>query len=376
MERLFSIFTYILATVITTTFLLAATTGPARAEQWDSLIEQLVSDGLDRTHVEALFSRPEAQFDPSSMGHKMLRLFRIKYGSCVVRELQANLLALGYDPGPVDGFSGFRTRWAISQFQRLHGLPVDGKPSNAVRTVLANSPQRAPEGLLPPEKPETSPPPTVYPSVFTPSRLAEAQAFFLENQALLAEIETDYGIPKEIAVALLTVETRLGTFLGRKNAFITLASMAACSELSQIMPHMDGEQPDAAQRQWMLTRMGQKAEWAYRELKALIRHCEQNGLDPLAVPGSVYGAVGICQFMPTSALEWGVDGDADGAVNLFVLADALHSMANYLCDHGWEGDTSTESAQRQALYSYNHSHTYVNTIMALAAHLKANGSNS
>lgn len=349
---------------------LALAPQPALAGDWDALIVRLQADGFDREQLDALFSRPDAQFDPTAMGHKMLTLYRVKYGSNVVRRIQTRLAELGYDPGPVDGFAGFRTRWAIKMFQRLHNLPQDGMTSDALTRLLAGSPQRAPEGLTAPEKPASSGP-AVYTSILTPRRLAEARAFFLEHQELLAQVHETYGVPEDIAVALLTVETRLGTFLGEDNAFTTLASMAACDQLSDISAAMAEETPTSSERQWLTTRMAEKAEWAYEELKALLTYCNDNNLDPLTMPGSIYGAVGICQFMPSSALRWGVDGDQDGTINLFDVADALHSMANYLNEHGW--DDSNDSSRRQALYRYNHSHAYVNTIMALAEHLRATG---
>ena len=57
------------------------------------------------------------------------------------------------------------------------------------------------------------------------------------------------------------------------------------------------------------TRLGPRA---LREASALLAYAEQAEADPLALPGSLYGAVGVSQFMPTSALQWGVDGDGDG----------------------------------------------------------------
>ncbi len=73
--------------------------------------------------------------------------------------------------------------------------------------------------------------------------------------------------------------------------------------------------------------------------------------------------------MPTSALSLARDGDGDGVADLFVVADALESMGNYLQKAGVGGQPS-ETALREALFRYNKSRTYVNTIMAVAEHLR------
>jgi membrane-bound lytic murein transglycosylase B len=64
----------------------------------------------------------------------------------------------------------------------------------------------------------------------TEERLREARQFLGDHQKILLRLERYYGIPGEIAVGILTVETRLGTYLGDESAFLTLASMARCDD--------------------------------------------------------------------------------------------------------------------------------------------------
>ena len=92
-------------------------------------------------------------------------------------------------------------------------------------------------------------------------------------------------------------------------------------------------------------------------------HCRDNKLDPLAMPGSVYGAVGIPQFMPSNLPLYAVDGNKDGKIDLFNPADAIPSVGNYLKRHGWD---KSEAKTRHALKRYNNSTMYANTIMVLA----------
>ena len=77
-------------------------------------------------------------------------------------------------------------------------------------------------------------------------------------------------------------------------------------------------------------------------------------------------AVGPMQFIPSSWAIFGVDGDGDGKIDPFDIDDAAMSAAKYLCRAGG-GDLSNEANQRNAVYSYNRSTTYVDTVMALAA---------
>ncbi len=107
-----------------------------------------------------------------------------------------------------------------------------------------------------------------------------------------------------------------------------------------------------------------EGNWAYGELKSLITYAQKNGQDPLIIPSSMYGAIGYCQFIPSSALAYGRDGNGDGKVNLFEMNDALYSMAYFIKRHGWKPELDRE-AQLAVIYRYNHSKSYSLTIMLL-----------
>ena len=171
-----------------------------------------------------------------------------------------------------------------------------------------------------------------------------------------------FVVPKEIVISILLVETELGRNLGGRGAFNTLASMAS-SDLETIRPYLAPDLLTDRNENFARTRCRQKAEWAYEELKSLIRYSSERGIDPLSIPGSIYGAIGLCQFMPSQIPLYGVDADKDGLINLFSEQDALYSVANYLSAHGWQCGISTKR-QHRVILAYNNSNIYASTVLA------------
>ncbi len=208
-----------------------------------------------------------------------------------------------------------------------------------------------------------------YARFLRPEVIAAAQTYLQKNRETLQGITENYCVPKEIVVSILLVETELGRHLGDRGAFNTLASMALSSDLETIRPYLAPDLVTRRTEEFARKRCRQKADWAYGELKALIRYASENGIDPLSIPGSLYGAIGICQFMPTKISVYGIDADRDGRVNLFAEPDALYSMANYLRSHGWRCDMSAKRQQRVIL-AYNHSKIYADTVITVAKKLK------
>ena len=199
--------------------------------------------------------------------------------------------------------------------------------------------------------------------------IARARAYLEENRVLLEEIQGRYGVPKEIVVSILLIETSLGEKTGIRIVFNRLASMALSRDLDFISPHLKAPLLAPENEAFARRRCREKADWAYDELRALLRLADQNGLDPMAIRGSLYGAIGLCQFMPSNVFSYGVDADRDGRIDLFAKPDALHSIANYLRGHGWQSDLDREGQQR-VIFAYNHSTVYANTVLAVAERLR------
>lgn len=209
------------------------------------------------------------------------------------------------------------------------------------------------------------PPSRIYRNVVTAATLQKCVDFMETHKATLDAVEKKYPIPREVLVALLFVETRLGTYVGKENAFWSLACMAAADSPERVRGGL-GDIPITDKHDaWLQAKLTDKSNWAYNELRSLLVFCDAQSLDLHAIPGSVYGAIGICQFMPSNLLPYGDDGDGDGVVNLFSVPDAVFSAAKYLTKHGWQENMRVEG-QRSVLKRYNNLTIYANTILALA----------
>ena len=213
-------------------------------------------------------------------------------------------------------------------------------------------------------RPKPSGQPDFYQGFITQENVNRCRAYLREHAVAFASMYKMTGVPKELVAALLMVETRLGTYFGRDSAFWSLASMADAATPDKVAPvtaDLDFASPE--RQAWLQKLLKERSAWAYNELKALIAFAQQNALDPLVMPGSVYGAVGIPQFMPSNLAKYAVDGNKDGKIDLFNPRDAIPSVGNYLLKHGWG---KTPAKTHQALRRYNNSTMYANTIVLLA----------
>jgi membrane-bound lytic murein transglycosylase B len=154
-----------------------------------------------------------------------------------------------------------------------------------------------------------------------PIRINAGVRFWNENADLLARAERTYGVPAEIIVGIIGVETVYGRDTGRFRVIDTLTTLAFAY-------------PEAPNRT-------DRMAFFRGELENTLLLAQHEGVDPFSLLGSFAGAVGLPQFMPGSILKWGVDFDNDGHVDLRnSVADAIGSVANFLVVHGWKRDAS------------------------------------
>ncbi|MES2299285.1 MAG: lytic murein transglycosylase B [Pseudomonadota bacterium] len=149
-----------------------------------------------------------------------------------------------------------------------------------------------------------------------PVRIDAGLKFWNTHAQALARAEAEYGVPAEIIVGILGVETVYGRNTGRFRVMDALATLAFAYP----------ETPNQAERMAFFR----------AELESTLLLARKYQLDPYSLQGSFAGAVGLPQFMPSSILQYGVDFDGDGQVDLRASpVDAIGSVANYLVQHGW-----------------------------------------
>jgi membrane-bound lytic murein transglycosylase B len=198
--------------------------------------------------------------------------------------------------------------------------------------------------------------PADYDHFLKPAVVAKGRRYLRDHKNQLANAQVQHGVSPEVIVAILTIESGLGKTTGKHSVFNVFASLAVMDT-----PEVIRETGLPAR---LRSRLKKKAAWARRELKTFLSYCQKNRLDPFQFYGSWAGAIGYAQFLPTSLVRCGRDGDGDGQVDLFTHADAIASIANYLRKSGFR--QSSPNTWRRAVLAYNHSDAYADTVLTLA----------
>ena len=136
--------------------------------------------------------------------------------------------------------------------------------------------------------------------------------FWNANAEALARARQIYGVPEEVIIAIIGVETHYGKLRLPYPALDTLATLAFAYP--------------------------RRADFFRNELEQYLLLMREEGRNPRSVRGSYAGAMGIPQFMPSSYRAYAVDFDGDGRRDLWGNAsDTIGSVANYLKAYGWDG---------------------------------------
>lgn len=137
--------------------------------------------------------------------------------------------------------------------------------------------------------------------------------FWQQHRELLDEVSEKTGVPPEIIVAIIGVETFYGIYKGKDPVFDSLVTLAF-------------DYP-------------RRAKFFTRELEQFLLLAKEQGFEPRALRGSYAGAMGMPQFISSSYRNYAIDFDQDGQTNLFdSIADITGSVANYFVKHGWKRD--------------------------------------
>ena len=211
------------------------------------------------------------------------------------------------------------------------------------------------------------PPPGYSPPV-TDATVGSALAFMERNADALAAATAAYGVDAETIMGILLMETALGLTLGNDPALRSLGAMAATIDAERLGSRGNKGQATRVSAGRLSATLKNKSSWAYEELKALLRYAESVGAQAWTIPGSHYGAIGLCQFMPSNIERFGADGDGDGVIDPFSVPDALYSVASYLEANGWRGAKS-ERAKHAVVMTYNQDSFYASGVLATAKRL-------
>ena len=171
-----------------------------------------------------------------------------------------------------------------------------------------------PEVLKVISTPATTLPWDEYRALFiSPARISDGVKFWDDHERELERARQKYGVPEEIIVATLGVETRYGKNTGGYRVMDALSTLAF-------------DYPP-------------RADFFRGELEQYLLFTRDRHIDPLSLKGSYAGAMGIPQFIPSSYRDYAVDFDGDGKANLWTsAADAIGSIANYYQAYGWQED--------------------------------------
>lgn len=178
------------------------------------------------------------------------------------------------------------------------------------------------------------------------TRITEGREAFAEHQLLLSKVESKYAVPAQVIVALWGIETSYGNNTGGFDIVAALATLAYDGRRSA---YFRGELINAL---WILD----------------AEHISKDDFQ-----GSWAGAMGQCQFMPTSFLKYAVDFDGDGKRDIwYTNADVFASIANYLHSEGWDyhGEIIEGSNNFKVLLKWNRSRYFATAVGQLAHAIK------
>jgi lytic murein transglycosylase len=179
-----------------------------------------------------------------------------------------------------------------------------------------------------------------------PARVKRARAMMQKNAQLLARVEQQFGVPKELVVAIWTMETDNGADMGKLPIVRTLATLAH-----------DCRRTDLFQR----------------ELFAALQILQRQDLPLKEMIGAYAGEIGQTQFLPSSYIKYGVDFDGNGHVDLRrSVPDVLASTANLLKVNGWQrGQPFNLGTQNfEVMREWNRSEVYRRTLHYFAQQLQ------
>lgn len=177
------------------------------------------------------------------------------------------------------------------------------------------------------------------------SIVAQGKRLKSQNAALFNRIESQYGVPPGVVIAIWGMESAFGGFMGDQSAISALATLAYDCR---------------------------RSEFFTRELYAALQIVQSGELTPQQMRGAGHGELGQTQFLPSNYVRFAVDADGDGRRDLIrSKPDALASTANFLRAHGWQAGAGYQPGEPnfRAIEAWNAAGVYQQAIAIIAARI-------
>src|SRR5437763_535997 len=240
---------------------------------------------------------------------------RCRSFACVCMAL---ILVLAASSAAAEGYAQRpEVRAFIERMRQEHGFSA-----RALRSLFAQV-RYQPQVIAAMTRPVVSPPTydDFAPRFLSSGRIEAGAEFWRAHAKALERAAHSFGVPPEIVVAILGVETYYGRNTGNYRVLDALTTLAF-------------DYP-------------RRADFFRGELEQFLLLAREQGISPLAPKGSYAGAIGLPQFMPGSIRAYALDFDADGRIDLANdVDDAVGSVAHYLARHGWREDQPVMTSAR------------------------------
>jgi membrane-bound lytic murein transglycosylase B len=271
---------------------------------------------------------------------------------------------------PADAPESLESRLVASKgwSHLVERLVETGLPRAAAEQAFADPRMPAFDGLF--FRVEPREPRSMYREVLQGRSVSDARDCRAEHSAAFEAAERSYGVSADVVAAILHVETRCGRNTGGSTVLHGLARLTMANEPANVEANVDRTAvTDGVLDEELAARVRARAakleEMFLPEVRATFEVARAEGVDPLSLTGSPSGAFGVPQFLPTSYLKHGADGNGDGTVDLYDLDDAAASAARFLAAFGWSSALG-HAERRQVIWNYNRSDAYIDAVLDLA----------
>ena len=210
-----------------------------------------------------------------------------------------------------------------------------------------------------------------YSGFYSKENLRLASNFLAQHRKAFATAEERFGVNRYAIAALLLIETQYGKNTGDELIIYRLSRIASVADPENLERNFEEQlkKDPSVTRKQVVDRARYLEETFLPEIPALIELTQRRKVDIFNVRGSIAGAFGLPQFLPTSYLRFATDGDKDKQISLFDPDDAILSVACFLHYYGWK-EPDLRASHEKVLWNYNKSDAYVNAVLGIADNLR------